>query len=93
MVAPKDTKNKEGGILGAKSSIVKVAGIWEQGWNTPFLEYDLWVHPLQEFGVDGWYMSPVSGITKSSNLTEVADIQEAIKANPDLTVVWVDEKG
>lgn len=77
----------------AKSSIVKVAGVWEQGWNTPFLEHDLWEYPLREFAVDGWYMSPVSGIAKSSALTEVADLKEVIDANSTLTVVWVDEKG
>lgn len=57
------------------------------------LEHDQWLYPLQEFGVDGWYMSPVSGIAKSPKLTEVADLQEAIDANPDLTVVWVEEFG
>jgi hypothetical protein len=73
--------------------IVKIAGNWEIGWNTPFLEHDLWVYPLQEFGVEHWYMSPITGIAKSSSLTEVADIQEAINANPNLTVVWVEEFG
>jgi len=71
--------------------MLKVAGIWEQGWNTPWVEHDQWVYPLQEFGVDGWYMSPKTGIMKSSFLTEADNIQEIIQANPDLTVVWVDE--
>lgn len=73
--------------------MVKVAGYWEIGWNTPMLEHDLWIYPIQEFAVDGWYMSPVSGIAKSSFLTEVADLKEVIDANPDLTVVWVEEFG
>jgi hypothetical protein len=75
------------------NGIVKVAGMWELGWNTPITEHDQWVYPLQEFKVDGWYMSPISGIAKSSLLEEVADIQEIIDLNPDLTVVWVDERG
>jgi hypothetical protein len=73
-------------------SIVKVVGIWEQGWNTPWAEHDQWIYPIQEFGVSGWYMSPVTGIKKSSFLTEVDNIQSVIEQNPDLTIVWVDEK-
>jgi hypothetical protein len=76
-----------------KNNIVKVAGIWEQGWNTPWLEHDLWIQVVNEFAANGWYMTPVSGIAKSSTLVEVVDMQEVIDANPDLTVVWVDEKG
>ena len=71
--------------------MIKVAGIWEQGWNTPWVEHDQWIYPLQEFRVDGWYMCPVTGIMKSSFLVEVNAIQEAIDANPELTIVWVDE--
>jgi hypothetical protein len=75
-----------------EKGIVKVVGIWEQGWNTPWVEHDQWIYPLQEFGTDGWYMAPVTGIKKSSFLTEVETVQEAIASNPELTVVWVDEK-
>jgi hypothetical protein len=70
--------------------IVKVAGIWEIGWNTPYSEYDLWEYPLKDFGVDEWYMTPVTGIAKQ--LTEVHELQDAISQNPDLQVVFVDEK-
>jgi len=72
-------------------SIVKVVGIWEQGWNTPWAEHDQWVYPLQEFGVNEWYMTPVTGIKKSSFLNEVDNIQSVIDENSDLTIVWVDE--
>jgi hypothetical protein len=72
--------------------MVKVAGLWEHGWNTPWVEHDQWVYPLQEFGVGGWYMSPITGIKKSSFLNEVDNLLEVIELNPELTVVWVDEK-
>jgi hypothetical protein len=74
--------------------MVKVAGIWEQGWNTPWLEFDLWEYPLHDFGVDEFYMTPISGIAKGfSFLKEKTDIQEVLNENPDLTVVWIDERG
>ena len=71
--------------------MIKIAGIWEQGWNTPFLEYDLWEYPLRDFGVDAHYMCPVSGIDKP--VIERKDIQEILNENKDLTIVWIDEKG
>jgi hypothetical protein len=72
-------------------SIVKVAGIWEIGWNTPLAEADLWQFPLMDFGVDQWYMTPVSGIDRQE-VTEVKELTQVIEHNPDLTVVFVDEK-
>ena len=72
--------------------MIKVAGTWELGWNTPLFEYDLWNFPLRDFGVHEWYMAPVSGINKKK-VTEVVDIQAAIDLNPNLTPVYVDEKG
>lgn len=44
------------------SPIVKVAGIWELGWNTPIKEIELWEYPLRDFGVDAFYMTPITGI-------------------------------
>ena len=71
--------------------MVKVAGIWEQGWNTPFLEYDLWEYPLRDFEVFQHYMCPISGIDKP--VSERKSIQEILDENKDLQVVWVDERG
>lgn len=71
--------------------MIKVAGIWEQGWNTPFLECDLWEYPLRDFSVDQHYMVPVTGIQKP--VTERHSIQDILDENPDLTVVWIDEYG
>jgi tRNA(Leu) C34 or U34 (ribose-2'-O)-methylase TrmL len=71
--------------------MVKVAGMWEQGWNTPFLEHDLWEYPLRDFGVGEHYMIPVTGILKP--VTEKHSIEEILEENKELTVVWVDEFG
>jgi len=71
--------------------MVKVVGMWEFGWNTPILEYDIWEAPLREFGVDEWCMCPVSGINRK--ITEKATIQEFINENSELTLVFLDEKG
>lgn len=74
--------------------MIKVAGVWEQGWIAPYSEFDLWHFPLREFKVDEWYMSPVSGMAKRGKLlTEVPGIVTAIIDNPDLTPVYVDEEG
>lgn len=70
---------------------IKVAGMWELGYCAPLTEFDLWAFPLRDFGVAEWIMAPVSGIGK--RVTEVEQISEAFDANPELTVVFVDEKG
>jgi hypothetical protein len=72
--------------------MIKVAGVWEQGWNTPICEYDLWAYPLRDFGVDEWYMTPVSGINRPG-LTELKSLEEVTALNPDLVPVYVDEEG
>ena len=71
--------------------MIKVAGCWELGYNTPIMEYDLWHFPLRDFGVDEFIMTPVSGIDRE--VTEYKLIQDAIDANPILIPVFVDEKG
>lgn len=75
----------------ANQPVVKVAGIWEMGWNTPMAEFELWHFPLRDFRVDEFYMTPISGIDKE--VTELKSLDEAIERNQDLTVVFVDEKG
>lgn len=71
--------------------MVKVAGLWEQGWNTPFLEHDLWEYPLRDFQVDQHYMIPVTGIDKP--VIERATVEQILLENSELTVVWIDELG
>ena len=72
--------------------MIKVAGIWELGWNTPIKEMDLWEMVTREFNVEQFYMCPVSGIF-TPFVTERVNIQDVINENPDYTVVWVDEHG
>jgi len=72
--------------------MIKVAGCWELGWNTPFSEYDLWHFPMREYEVDEWIMTPISGIDKKG-ITEVETIEKAIELNKNLTPIYVDEKG
>lgn len=72
--------------------MIKVAGVWEQGWNTPLSEYDLWAYPLRDFEVDEWYMTPISGIDRPA-ITELKSLDEVIALNPDLIPVYVDEEG
>lgn len=69
---------------------VKLAGIWELGWNTPIKEVDLWEYPLQDFGVSQLYMTPVSGIGNHS-VTERATMEAVLAENSGLTVVFIDE--
>ena len=71
---------------------VAVAGIWELGWNTPIKEMDLWEYPLRDFGVDAFYMAPVSGI-QNQQVIERHSIEEVLADNDDLIHVYVDERG
>lgn len=76
---------------------VHIASIWELGWNTPLKEAELWQFPLQDFGVDTFYMSPVSGIfsTATTQIIERPDIEEIIITHrlAGNTIVFVDEGG
>jgi len=71
--------------------MIKLAGIWERGWNTPIKEIDLWEYPLREYSIDQLYMTPVSGIV-SDYVTELNSLHEVILENKDMTLVFVDEK-
>jgi len=72
--------------------MVKVAGCWELGWNTPIKEIDLWEYPLREFSVDELIMAPITGI--QAKVTEVGSIIEAVdKAiSEGLTIVYCHEQ-
>lgn len=72
---------------------VKIAGKWENGWDTPLLEYDRWIHPIREFGLQEFYMTPISGIFKQSvkefnSLEEILTLDE----NEGYTKVFCDDK-
>lgn len=74
---------------------VHIVGAWELGWNVPLLELDLWEHPLRDFGVDSFHMSPVTGIQRSRAVTEHPTIEDALTPlrAQGLQVVYVDECG
>lgn len=68
---------------------VKIVSYWEQGWNTPIKEYDLWHFPTRDFQVDELIMMPISGI--DAQVTEYKSFDDIDVS--DCTVVWVDENG
>lgn len=74
--------------------MIKVAGLWELGWNTPIKEMDLWEYPLRDFGVDCLHMAPVSGIADPF-VREHADLSTALDQfrRDGLQVVFLDERG
>lgn len=75
--------------------MVKVAGLWELGWNTPLAEAWLWQFVLRDFEVHDWFMSPVSGIKVTEpglTLVEYPSIVDTLDANPEQRV-FVDEAG
>jgi len=69
---------------------VKVAGIWEIGWNTPIKEIDLWEMVMREFDIKDHYMSPITGIDHP--VKERKNIQQVLKENPGYTAIFCDER-
>lgn len=74
--------------------MIRVAGIWELGWNTPIKEIELWEYPLRDFSVDEFFMCPISGI-QSGSVKEVPQLDELIvkHRNLGIPIVFVDERG
>lgn len=70
--------------------MVKVVSFWEQGWNTPIKEFDLWHFPARELGVDELIMMPVSGIF-SPGVTELQNFEDLSRENT--TFIFIDEGG
>lgn len=73
---------------------VRIASLWESGWNTPIKEHDLWEFALRDFGVETFYMAPISGIA-SGVVTERATVEEVIAEcrSAGFTIVFLDENG
>lgn len=69
--------------------MIKIVSFWEQGWNTPIKEYDLWHFPSRDFQVDELIMIPVSGIDGA--VTEYKDFDEV--NTEGMEVIWIDENG
>lgn len=70
---------------------VRVAGLWELGWNTPIKEIELWEYPLRDFGVDTLYMVPITGI-RSRFVQERASLEEILEESHGCRIVFVDER-
>lgn len=92
MAAPKHSEKSKVLISQVIPSMVRVAGLWELGWNTPIKEVDLWEFPLRDFEVDKFYMSPVSGIDHSmvEERHSFEDLLKEARAE-GTTLVFVDE--
>jgi len=71
--------------------MVVVASIWEEGWNTPIKELDLWYYPLQDFNVDEFAMTPISGIF-TDKVQEFHSVDHIIR-HYDIPIVICDERG
>ena len=71
---------------------IKIVGHWERGWDTPYQEFNWWFHPLNEFAVDEFCMSPVTGLD-NNRVSEYSDLNEIIaQADADgATCVYIDE--
>lgn len=72
---------------------VKVAGHWELSWNTPIKEAELWNLPLRDFGVEDWFMWPVSGIRPNERevtLHERENLASILEENTALTWVFME---
>lgn len=82
--------------------MLKIAGVWDV-WDNSAREFEVhWRHMLKHFGVDVFYMTPITGvasvISRSLDSTECRfaeclSIQYLIDKNPKLTPVIVDERG
>ena len=72
--------------------IVKIAAFWELAWNTPIKEIDLWQYPIRDFGIETFYMVPISGI-ESRRVIERSSLEEIIEENSELDIVYVTEGG
>lgn len=70
---------------------VIVAGMWDLAWNTPIKEIDLWRYPLQDFGVDKHYMTPITGI-QNRHVEERASLEEILEENKHHKLIFCDER-
>lgn len=77
--------------------MIKVAGLWELGWNTPLAESYLWQFVLRDFEIFDWYMAPISGVTHTESgqglkLIEYTSMQSILDEHTERRV-FVDEMG
>jgi hypothetical protein len=71
---------------------VSVVGMWELAYFVPLEEEYLWEFMLTDFGVDDYWMHPITGINRNF-VKEKATLPEIFLENSDKTIGWVDERG
>jgi len=75
--------------------MIKIAGHWEIGYNSPLIEAYQWELPILEWKVDGWLMCPVSGIKivhRNLTLKEFNSYEEMLESCPELTRVFIEPR-
>jgi len=77
--------------------MVKVIGHWDIGYHAPITEQYYWNLPLRDFGVDEWWMNPISGIKNAEEnrvpLKEGKDYDDIFnQIEPDLKRVFIEPR-
>lgn len=74
--------------------MIKFAGVWDIGWNTPIKEIDMWKFQLMDYGYDNLIMTPVSGISNDF-VTEYSSLEPVLSEYRALNyqIIFVDEQG
>jgi len=77
--------------------MIKIAGHWEIGYNSPIIEAYQWGYPINEWGVDQWLMCPVSGINnkytkRGIELKEFDHYENMLGSCPELTRVFIEPR-
>ena len=72
---------------------IRVAGLWELGWNVPTKEIEQWEYMLKDYGVEKLCMAPVTGMQKPfiAESTSMEPILTQAIAD-GLTIVFLEEK-
>jgi hypothetical protein len=80
----------------ANNEKVVIAGHWEIGYMTPIMEANFWNLVLRDFQVDGWMMTPISGIKHNEDyrldLDEFATYEDMLNSCNDLQRVFIEPR-
>lgn len=76
--------------------MIKVAGHWEFGFNTPYNEAYYWSMPMRDFKIKDWLMVPVTGIRnqeeRSVDLTEFDSYDSLLEYCGDIKRVFLEPR-
>jgi hypothetical protein len=74
----------------------KIAGHWEIGYNTPYIEANYWNLALRDFEVGEWLMTPVSGIFRNDQeqvrLIEFNSYEEMLGSCEELPRIFLEPR-